>query len=379
MTTRELALVSVVAFHVAWLHFWTAVNRGTGREWVMHDPWRFWGPPLLSAVALIAVARAFRRRSEYAAWFSAVRWGALAAVPSWLVALVPADFLCTVGRSIWGIGGGPERWFARHYGGKTLGLGQFAAMMAVVAGPIALVIILLAARRLQRGGMDPTSVSGVSTSAAALTLAAFVVCVLPYLDAKERERTSSPAAARRHEAAERESRNGALLSAAQSGKHDEMHALLQAGVSADVADSLGQTPLIRSAIACDSRAASLLLHWGASISRKDAQGNDAFAHALASRNWRCGGTILALARAGAVPEREALCARILDAVAGESMVVISALAEVAATHGMRDVVAAAHQAATRSGKNATARTLARQYGPLPPPASCATAASSAAP
>jgi len=137
-----LPVVAIVAFLVMWLHSLTALGNGTGRPWVMHSPWRYWGPPAIAAAMLFVVGVCIWRRSRLGAWVRSAIAGAVGMVPALLFALIPGLFAGVLILGLWNskpdVSGhrGPADWFTRpdNYGGDPV------ALALLVAGPIALAI-----------------------------------------------------------------------------------------------------------------------------------------------------------------------------------------------------------------------------------------------
>jgi hypothetical protein len=151
---------------------------------------------------------------------------------------------------------------------------------------------------------------------------------------------------------------------------DEIEALLPAQPLPDVADESGRTPLMLAADGCHADAVRVILRHGGSVARTDLDGRDPLAHAFATaKGPECDRTIRVLSYAGARPQRNLLCARLVEAAAAGDTARTDVLVNVARKNYMTDLLAVAHESAVRSRQHDTARKIAA-YGPLPPAGSC---------
>ena len=375
-----LPVVAIVAFLVMWLHSLTALGNGTGRPWVMHSPWRYWGPPAIAAAMLFVVGVCIWRRSRLGAWVRSAIAGAVGMVPALLFALIPGLFAGVLILGLWNskpdVSGhrGPADWFTRpdNYGGDPV------ALALLVAGPIALAIATAMAPALadllkthiwRQPAKQPTplstTVSGVSTGATVLVAMAFAGWVVTERTSEERARTSVLTQSRRHGLTEQGGgANLALLDAARRGSVDDIEALLLSDVSPDVADNSGRTTLILAADGCHPDAVRVLGRHHVSVAREDRQGLDALAHAFGTRKGpECDQTIEALSFLGGLPHRDVLCARLVEAAAGGDTARTDVLIHVARQNYMEDLLPIGYASAVRSGHLDTSRRIAAYYPP----------------
>jgi hypothetical protein len=385
-----LPVAAVAAFLVTWLDFLTGLGKGTGRAWVMHSPWRFWGPPAVAVAMLFVVGWFMWRRSQSGLWARSAIAGVVGFVPAWLFALIPGLFASVLIRALWDLkpyaygDRGPATWFDRP---DKYGVGEAAALTFIVAGPLALALatamapalvnILQALLRRQPATQPTplsTTVSGVSTGATVLVAVAFAALVGPERTSEERARTNVLTQSRRHALIEQDGgANLALLNAARRGSVDDIEALLLSDLSPDVADSSGRTALILAADGCHPDAVMVLVRHHVSVARKDRQGLDALAHAFGTRKGpECDQAIEALSLLGGLPQRDVLCVRLVEAAAGGDTARTDVLVHVARKNHMEDLLAIGYASAVRSGHLDTSKRIAAYgYGPFQPVGSCA--------
>jgi ankyrin repeat protein len=365
---RALPLAAAGAFLVAWLHFWSGLNHGTGRDWVMGSLWRFWVPPAVAAAVLLVTGWFAWRAEQSRAWLSSAFLGALAGLPAWLAALIPAG----IAAILMGPRRGPAVWFAAA-DSAALGIRDAFALTFVFAGPVALAMVTavnwLRARNRRPPAALSTIFSGTAAGTTLLVLVAFAAFVVPG-DPKERARANDPNEARRSIQVAQDGANQALWRAARQGNVTAIENLLRSGRSPDVANDFGETALILAARECHPDAVTALLRHGASVAWKDRQGRDALAHAFRQRyRANCGPTILALSQAGAPLGRDALCARLVEEASAQDTGLVVALAQIAYRNGWKDILAIGYATATRYYQRRNAEAIAA-YGPLPPAGSC---------
>jgi hypothetical protein len=337
----------------------------------MHSPWRFWGLPVVGAAVVIVLSWLGWRRSQSRAWAISALCGALSAGPAWLAGLVPGFFAEILIEAVWRLkqynGHDQPEWFAAH---DNYGIGPFVAMTCVLAGPFAFLIVTALRAMFWRRTAFSGIVFGFTTGATVLVVAAFAAFVVPARSAVERARTTDFTEARRIALSEQTSANESLWLAIRMRDDGAVERMLYHGQSPDVVNSRGETALIMAADLCDDFVVETLLRHGASVAHKDPSGRDALAHAIGSHEFGpCPQTIVALSRAGALPQRDALCVRLVEAAATGDKRIVASLAQLADRNGMKDVVAIGYDSAVRSGQEACAKTLAA-YGPLPPATSC---------
>jgi ankyrin repeat protein len=362
--SRPGALASVAAFVIMWLHLWSAWGDGTGRAAVMESPWRFWVPPALAVAGILIAGGEAWSRSEAGAWIGSVVTSLVFFIPLWLVALLPAAFAVGLIKMAWPVGllgldRGPEEWFAGYHGGHIGMTGEGLSLMAVIAGLLAAVMLAAMGSTLHALLRRPPSglgvlVSGSATGGTILALSAFVAFTVPGQSAPERARTTSVTEARRYALTQRTGANLALWNAARRGNLGDVELLLHSGLSPDAANSFGYTALIMAAEDCQTLVVDTLLRYGASVKPKDNQGRDAMAHAIGAHgDAACGQTILALSRGGALPQRDQLCARRIEAMASGDRRLVDVLTQTADQNGMTDVVASCGGPLAAKGRRTT--------------------------